>query len=124
MCYYDATATKANTLTPPSQEVMTKLDGGLTLTMFVNLLDDNFNKGMPKNRNWEMRKFEDYIRFKPEMKMEYVYYYDHTDNPRLYAQFSGLSDKEIAQRLCDTYDLDFNMFLSPEDIKKKEKNND
>ena len=43
---------------------------------------------------------------------------DHTDNPRLYAQFSGLSDKEIAQRLCDTYDLDFNMFLSPEDIKK------
>ena len=46
-----------------------------------------------------MRKFEDYIRFKPEMKMEYVYYYDHTDNPRLYAQFSGLSDKEIAQRL-------------------------
>ena len=63
MCYYDATATKANTLTPPSQEVMKKLDGGLTLTMFVNLLDDNFNKGMPKNRNWEMRKFEDYIRF-------------------------------------------------------------
>lgn len=117
MCYFDATATKANTLTPPSQEVMKKLDGGLTLTTYVNLLDDNFNKGMPKNRNWEMKKFEDYIRFKPEMKMNYVYYYDHVDNPRLYSQYPGMSDKEIAQRMCDNYDLDFNMFLSPEEIK-------
>lgn len=118
MCYYDATATKANTLTPPSQEVMKKLDGGLTLTTYVNLLDDNFSKGMPKSRNWEMSKFEDYIRFKPEMKMKYVYYYDHVDNPRLYAQYPGMTDKEIAQRMCDNYDFDFEMFLSPEEIKE------
>lgn len=117
MCYYDATATKANTLTPPSQEVMKKLEGGLTLTTYTNLLDDNFSKGMPKSRNWEMKKFEDYIRFKPEMKMEYVYYYDHADNPRLYAQYPGMSDKEIAQRMCDNYDFDFDMFLSPEEVK-------
>lgn len=118
MAYYDATATKANTLTVPSQEVMNKLDGGLTLTTFVNLLDDNFHRGMPKNRNWEMSKFEDYIRFKPEMKMEYVYYYDRANNPRLYAQYPGMTDKEIAQRLCDNYDYDFDMFLSPEEVKK------
>ncbi|MDD3039996.1 Gldg family protein [Bacteroides sp.] len=118
MCYYDATATKANTLTLPSQEVMQKMDGGLTLTTFVNLLDDNFNRGMPQNRNWEIRKFEDYIRFKPEMKMKYVYYYDHADNPRLYAQHPGKTDKEIAQSLCDNYDYDFEMFLSPEELKK------
>lgn len=117
MCYYDATATKANTLTPPSQEVMKKLDGGLTLTTFVNLLDDNFSKGLPKSRNWEMQKFEDYIRFKPEMKMEYVYYYDHVDNPRLYARYPGMTDKEIAQNMCTTYDFDFDMFLSPEEMK-------
>lgn len=116
MGYYDATETKANTLTPPSQEVMKKLDGGLTLTTFVNLLDDNFSKGMPGNRNWEEAKFEDYIRFKPEMKMKYVYYYDRANNPRLYAQYPGLSDKEIAQKRCDSYDIDFDMFLSPEEI--------
>lgn len=120
MAYYDATETKANTLTPPSQEVMKKLDGGLTLTTFVNLLDDNFSRGMPNNRNWEMNKFEDYIRFKPEMKMKYVYYYDRANNPRLYAQYPGMTDKEIAQRLCDTYDYDFDMFLSPEEVQKIE----
>ena len=27
MCYYDATETKRNTLTPNSQEVMSKLEG-------------------------------------------------------------------------------------------------
>lgn len=117
MCYYDATATKANTLTPPSQEVMTQLDGGLKLTTFVNLLDDNFSRGLPKSRNWEISKFEDYIRFKPELKMEYVYYYDHVNNPRLYAQYPGKTDKEIAQQLCGTYDFDFDMFLSPEAMK-------
>lgn len=117
MCYYDATATKANTLTPPSQEVMKQLDGGLKLTTFVNLLDDNFSRGLPKSRNWEISKFEDYIRFKPELKMEYVYYYDHVDNPRLYAQHPGKTDKEIAQSMCASYDFDFDMFLSPEDMK-------
>ena len=40
MGYYDATATKANTLTPESQEVMKQLTGGLTITTYVNLLDE------------------------------------------------------------------------------------
>lgn len=118
MGYYDATATKANTLTPPSQEVMKKMDGGLKLITFVNLLDDNFSKGMPSSRNWEISKFKDYIRFKPEMKMEYVYYYGPAHNPRLYAQYPGLTEKEIAQRLCDNYDYDFDMFLSYEELKE------
>lgn len=118
MAYYDATETKSNTLTPPSQEVMKKLDGGLTLTTFVNLLDDNFSKGMPSSRNWEMSKFEDYIRFKPEMKMKYVYYYDKPFyNSSIYSRYPGLTEKEIAQKMCDNYDYDMDMFMSPEEIK-------
>ena len=31
-CYYDATHTKVNTLTPNSQEIINKLEGGLTIT--------------------------------------------------------------------------------------------
>ena len=41
MTYYDATATKRNTLTEHSQEVISQLKGGLTITTYVNLLDDN-----------------------------------------------------------------------------------
>ena len=42
MCYYDTTAMKSRTLTSNSQAVMEKMDGGLTITTYVNLLDDNY----------------------------------------------------------------------------------
>lgn len=119
MGYYDATATKVNTLTPNSLEVMKKLDGGLTITTYVNLLDENYGKGMPDHVNYDMRQFEKYVRFKPEMKMRYVYYYDKTSNSSLYNQFPGLTDKEIAMKMCDIMDLNPDMFLSPEEIKKE-----
>ena len=40
MTYYDATDMKTNTLTPNSQEVIAKLEGGLTITTYVNALDE------------------------------------------------------------------------------------
>ena len=116
MAYYDATATKANTLTPESQEVMKQLDGGLTITTYVNLLDENYGKGMPSRLNYDREQFEKYIRFKPEIKMKYVYYYDKVDNPSIYAQFPGLDEAGIAQRMCDIMDMDIKMFLTPEEI--------
>lgn len=116
MGYYDATATKANTLTPESQEVMKQLTGGLTITTYVNLLDENYGKGMPSRLNYDREQFEKYIRFKPELEMNYVYYYDRVNNPSIYAQFPGLDEEGIARRMCDIMDLDFDMFLSPEEI--------
>ncbi|MFR7808224.1 MAG: Gldg family protein, partial [Butyricimonas faecihominis] len=74
--YYDATHTKANTLTPNSQEIINKLDGGLTITTYVNILDQYNWLGYPKNYNDDIRRFEQYTRFKPEIKMKYVLYYD------------------------------------------------
>lgn len=47
MCYYDATETKRNTLTPNSQEVMGKLEGGMTITTYVNFLDRDYYIGGP-----------------------------------------------------------------------------
>ena len=54
---------------------MKKLDGGLTLTTYVNLLDDTWYNGSPSYKNYDMERFERYVRFKPEMKIKYVYYY-------------------------------------------------
>lgn len=119
MGYYDATATKLNTLTPNSQEVMKRLDGGLTITTYVNLLDGNYNKGLPERVNYDKQQFEKYVRFKPEIEMNYVYYYDKVYNPSLYGQFPGLTDQEIAMKICDIMDLDPDMFLTPEQIRQK-----
>ncbi|WP_294140961.1 Gldg family protein [uncultured Sanguibacteroides sp.] len=116
--YCDVTATQSNTLTPNSQEIVKQLDGGLTITTFVNLLEENRYSGLPRNRKDDIKKFEKYIRFKPEIKMKYVYYYDHAKDESLENRYPGLSDKEKAEKLCKVDKLNFNMFLSPEEIKK------
>lgn len=117
--YYDATDTKGNTLTIPSQEVMKQMDGGLKMTTYVNLLDANYSKGLPRHRKWDMNNFEKYIRFKPEMEVQYVYYYHKTYNPHLFSRFPDWTVEQIAKRMCESYELNFDMFLSPEEIEKK-----
>lgn len=44
-CFYDATANKDRTITPNSQEILKKVDGGLTITSYVNLLDPTVISG-------------------------------------------------------------------------------
>ena len=48
-CFYDATANKDRTITPNSQEILKQVDGGLTITSYVNLLDKFGYLGMPSN---------------------------------------------------------------------------
>ncbi len=118
MAYYDTTATKSNTLTKNSQEIMAKLDGGLTMTTYVNLLDDDFMTGAPRAVKYDMDRFSKYVRFKPEMEMKYVYYYDKVENSSIYRYFPNKTDKEIAEQMCKARGYDMDMFLSPEEIKK------
>ena len=73
MSYYDTTSTKRNTLTQNSQEIMSKLDGDMTLTTYCNVLDEDFRYGSPKSVKYDMERFSKYIRFKPEMDLKYVY---------------------------------------------------
>ncbi len=44
-CSYDASLIKQNSLNPVSQEIMEKMEGGLTITTYVNLLEGNFHRG-------------------------------------------------------------------------------
>lgn len=118
MFYHDATATKQRTLTKPSQEVMAKMEGGLTITTYVNLLDDNSWQGMPSKRNYDKQEFKQYIRFKPETRMKYVYYYDETPNDRLEQQYPGLTMAERAKKIMQVNGYDSTMFLKPHEIQK------
>ncbi|MDQ0106758.1 ABC-2 type transport system permease protein [Chitinophaga terrae (ex Kim and Jung 2007)] len=120
MAYYDATATKRNTLTPNSQAIMAKLTGGLTITTYVNLLDREFYNGKPSVVNEDKDRLKQYIRFKPEMKLKYVYYYDEpSNNPRLNFVYKGKSLAEMAKREAEIGEYDLDMFLTPAEIRKK-----
>lgn len=119
MCFYDATVTKQRTLTPNSQEVMKQLKGGLKITTYVNLLESNYATGLPQNINKDKRLFRQYLRFKPEMKMKYVYYYDKAKNESLDQRYPTLDDEERAREIASGLELNFKMFLSPDEIKKQ-----
>ena len=118
MCFYDATRTKARTLTPNSQESISKLKGDLTITTYVNMLDRNVYYGLSSAVKDDMNRFRMYTRFKPEIKMKYVYYYDSINNPSLAIRYPGLSLREQMKRIAETVDFDTNKVKTPEDIRK------
>lgn len=120
MGYYDLSKTKMNTLTPASQQIMKKLDGGLTITTFVNIFDESsYQESLPKVMNKDMDRFRHYLRFKPEIEMKYVYYYDDT-NFKLPAEnkLSKLSQRDRAKKVCEILEMDFEDVLSPSELKK------
>lgn len=119
MTFYDATDTKINTLTPNSQKIIEKAKGGLTVTAYVNILDKYFWIGIPERYNEDIRMFKQYTRFKPEIKMEYVLYYDTVRNDGLEKGFKGLTIEEKAKRIIELNDLNPKKVLTPEQIRKK-----
>lgn len=119
MGYIDVTRTKINTLTPNSQQIVKKLKGPLTITTYVNLFEKNFNQALPEYVNFDKQRFDDYIRFKPDITMKYVYYYAQSDQPAAIAFYPGLTDKQRMERACVIEDLDPDIFLSEDELKKQ-----
>lgn len=118
-CYYDATTTKANTLTPNSQKVIEQMDGGLTITTYVNLFDEGTHSiAFPRFVNDDMSRFSHYLRFKPEIKLKYVYYYDSIYNPGLERRFPDMTMEQRAKRLMELYKVSPGLFLKPGEVDK------
>lgn len=122
--YRDMTRNKMRTLTMQSQEVAAKIKGPLTITTWVNLLDQYMYTGLPVARNVDLARFEEYRRFIPELNMQYVYYYDSVNiagNQNLIYQgdISGLSLAQLAEKVADNFELDLSDFLTPEQIRQK-----
>lgn len=120
MFFHDATSTKFNTLTPNSQEVIKKLKGPLTITTYVNILDDqNLYIGYPKAVLADMFRFRQYVRFKPETKLEYVYYYDSVNNPGLERRYPKMTNKERVKKILEHYEMKEKLVIGPEVIRKQ-----
>lgn len=118
MSFHDATHQKSNTLTPASQKILSKLDGGLTITAYNNILDRNYYLTLPKARTFDKYRFRQYWRFKPEIKFQYIHYYDKVDNIALEQQYPGLSDREKMIKMAKYSQIDTSLFLCPEEIRK------
>jgi len=112
--YYDATENKQHTLTPNSQKILSQIKGDLQMTSYVNLMDENAALGLPVYINNDKRHFEQYIRFKPEMKLKYVIFYDSIPGTNV-TQEQMLKQVE---KMTIVYNLNPKKILKPEEIHK------
>lgn len=116
--YYDMTATKTRTLTPVSQNIIKQLKEPLKVTTYVNLMDDFWYMGIPVSRNKDINFWQPYQRFMPNMKLNYVYYYDSSAAEWLYKSSPGMPLDTLAKKMAKTRELDLKMFMPPAEIRK------
>lgn len=107
MSFYDATRTKTNTLTKSSQKVLEHLKDGLTITTYTNMLDQNYWIALPNSYKYDVERFKQYTRFKPEIKLKYEYYYHMCDNEELLKNYPNMNDKEIMDSLIKLFNYKF-----------------
>lgn len=114
---WDATRTELNSLTENSRKVLAELKGPVTITNYVNLLDNKSHRYLPIMQKANQRIFEPYCLAKPDMKVKYVYYYDEApyglgSNPK----FQGKTLDELRDYLVMVYNLNPRLFKSPDEI--------
>lgn len=124
MKYYDATATKSNTLTKNSQEVISKLEGKVTITVYANVFDANFFSVSPKNQVRDAKRtWARYTRFFPNIDLKYKYYYaipvEEANQKRFNRLYSGMNMKQALEKASNIYDTDPKLF-KPADFYKNE----
>jgi len=119
--YLDATATKSNTIPKRMQDLIHAMgDSTLEVTLYGNLLGGDLARALPETRNasYMAAMWEPYLRFKPDIRFRYVYYYDTKDSIFLHSP-SGETLGQIAKGRADALNFDFSQFRSPEEIRKK-----
>ncbi|TKC59147.1 ABC transporter [Pedobacter hiemivivus] len=118
--YYDMTNNQTRTLTPQVQKVLAKLgDEPLEVTAYNNLLGKNWFLGSPEAYNENLARWEQYLRFKSNIKLKTVLYYDSAgDNPMIKAMYPGKTIKEVAEQYAKNMDLDMKMFKTPAEMSK------
>lgn len=117
VAYYDASRTKANTLTETSRRIVEGVEGPLKITTYVNLSDYDAWMGAPASVNDDIKRFKIYMRFKPDIRMEYVYYYDEPYNNFDYGSDDRIPTEEMARKFAEGFGIPFRKVLTPEQIR-------
>lgn len=122
--YFDTTATKFNTIPKEMQQLIKDMgDSTLEVTLYINLLGDGLEPGLPEARNSDyLNMWEPYLRFKPGIVFKYEYYYDNdakANDSALYKMYGNDKTlKQIAGRAADNLDFDLSFFKSPGEMHK------
>lgn len=120
IAYYDATATKVNTLTKAGQELLKKMgDGPVEMTEYINGIEDSYNQATPKLRIADIARWEPYLRFKPNINLKWVYYYDSIPGLTENLIKNNSTFSQYVLLMSTIQKLELRNFLTPDEIHKK-----
>lgn len=118
--YWDATFADNNTLSQETQDILNSIEEDIEITSYVNVLDNTWNQCPRNGKNLDKTRFDNYSRYKPSMKMKYVYYYgDYKSNLYLDRQKDKFSPEEGLELLCNVYGYNPKNFKSYKEIDKE-----
>ena len=119
---WDATRNKSNSLSEGSRQLLDQIEGPLTITHYVNLLDNNSTSYFPRNIKERDKLFAPYRLAKPDLRVRYVYYYASTPgNSLAYNQkYKHMSLEEMRDYMVLIHNVNPYLFLSPERISEVE----
>lgn len=120
VAYYDATANKSRTLTPNAQKIIQELgDSPLEVTAYNNMLGQFYYFGAEEYRNMDVARWEPYMRFKDNIDLQYVQYYDSVlDNPGMMRFYPGKDLQEVATQRAKGMNLKISAFKTPAEMRK------
>lgn len=121
--YLDVTSDKRKTLTPRVQEIIKNFgEEPLKVTNYANALNRHFVFGTPALFKYNQSKWEMYHRFKSNISLESVMYYDSVKgiNIRVPGKEQPKTLRDKAKKFIKQFDLDVDKdLLSPEEIRNQ-----
>ena len=117
--YHDATQIESNTLTQNSIDVVKKLEGKLDITTYANLSDYESWCAAPVTINDDIKRYKTYLRFKPDIRMKTVYYYDEPLHNYDHGTPDALDMKETAVKYAEGFGIPWRKVLTPEQIHER-----
>lgn len=116
---WDATYSKINSISENSKAILKELEGPVTITNYVNLMDNASFTYLPLKMKQNERLFDSYCRAKQDLDVRYVYYYDWAPSgfcsmPKM----QGKTLEQIRDYAVMIYNLNPRLFKSPEQMKK------
>ena len=97
---------------------MSKITDGLTITTYANVLDETWFYAEPRSKNRDLKRFEKYLRFKPDIKQKYVYYYgDYYSNYRYERdEYKDKTPRELVQAIYRWSRQDTTTYMPQEQV--------
>ena len=117
--YLDVTSDKSRTLLPVTQKIIRELEGSpLEITIYNNLLSHYYYLGNPQSYYQNLRKWEPYMRFKEDIKINQVDFYDVPLDEPVFAGKSRTEIQKMAEDRARTQEVDLADFKTPEEISR------